>query len=810
MMNIKNELHNGVLLFDGATGTMLQKEGLKGSECPETWNLTKADVVKDVHMAYIDAGAQVVTTNTFGANRVKLKEYGLENDVDKINIQAVKIAKEASMGDVLVAASVGPTGKFIEPVGDLSFDDAVNIFSQQVSALERGGADILLVETMMDIKELKAAVIAARDATSLPVFATMTFESNMRTLLGTTPEVFGVVARSLGVSAIGANCSLGIEGIYNTLERLRQVVDLPLIANPNAGIPVLEGEETLFPATPEEMAKWAPSLLELGVRIVGGCCGTTPEHIRKMGDEVREFTAKNPLADIYKPVKGGAVASRSSYVFFGQGNRPLLVGERINPTGRKKLGEEILEGKTALIRKEAISQVEDGADILDVNIGVPNVDEPLFIKKAVFAVNDNCKAPVIIDSSNHSAIEEGLKAVDGKAVVNSVNGEEKSLLVILPLVKKYGASVIGLTLDEAGIPAMAEGRFKIAEKILKMALSYGIHKDDIIIDCLALTVSASQDAAKETLKAIRMVKERLGVSTILGVSNVSFGLPNREVINASFLEMAIGAGLDMAIVNPHNSRIMEGYHASLLLKGFDPGAERFIKRFKAEGEAVLSDIEEEDGDIGKKLFRAIVNGDKDRIEAFVAEALSQGLRPLDISNDALIPGLEEVGRRFDKNIYFLPQVMLSAETMKKAFNILKKELKGEKRRCPGRILMATVEGDVHDIGKNIVSTLLENHGFEVIDLGKNVPADRILDEALKHDVDVVGLSALMTTTVMMMKDVIKTLKENGVKTFTIVGGAVVTQEFAESIGADIYASDAMDAVRKLKALLEEKGMGTHP
>ena len=799
-MAILDDLKGDIIIFDGATGTMLQEAGLKGSECPEEWNLTKEEVVSRVHRAYVEAGAHVVTANTFGANRVKLKEYGLDRRVEEINLKAIEIARKASSGKAYVAVSVGPTGRFVEPVGDLTFDEALDIYAEQGRAIAKGGADLVMIETMMDIKEAKAAIIAMKETTGLPIFATMTFEENMRSLLGTPPQVFAIVATSLGVSALGANCSLGMEGIHRAVKMMREVTETPLIANANAGIPVIKEGKTHFPDSPEDMARWVKDLLEVGVKVVGGCCGTTPAHIRRIVEEVDRCKRQGLDRPVFFPVRGGFLASRTRYVTFGKGMPPLIVGERINPTGRKALAQEIREGKTAIIRKEAKGQTEAGAHLLDVNVGLPGLNEATVMKKAIFAVNENTDTPVVIDSSTPEAIEEGLKAVDGKALVNSVSGEEKKLGAILPLVKRYGASVIGLTMDERGIPSKGEERFEIAKRILERALEAGIRKEDVIIDCLALTVSSDPAAPGETLKAVRLVKERLGLPVILGVSNISFGLPRREVINASFLSMAIEAGLDLAIVNPHNDTVMDAYHASLLLKGLDPGAERYIARFKGRKVEERVEAIPEEG-VKERLFRAVVEGEKDKVESIVEEALKEGLEPLKISNDILIPALEEVGRRFEKNIYFLPQVMLSAETTKRAFEVLKKEMKGAGGPKIGRVLLATVEGDVHDIGKNIVATLLENHGFEVIDLGKNVPAERILKEAIARKVDVVGLSALMTTTVMEMEKVIGLLKEKGVKTLTIVGGAVVTQEFAETIGADLYAKDAMDAVRKLKELL---------
>ncbi|MFQ5900900.1 MAG: homocysteine S-methyltransferase family protein [Thermodesulfobacteriota bacterium] len=803
-MNFLEDLKNRFILFDGAMGTMLQKAGLKGGESPEEWNLSKPEIIKDIYREYIRAGSDVVTTNTFGGNRIKLKEFGLEDKVREINQAAVRNAKEAAGKDVYVAGSLGPTGKFIEPVGDLSFEEAVDIFSEQIAALRDGGADMIILETMIDIKEVKAALLSAKQLTDLPVISSMTFEDNMRSLLGTPPEVFAIVSEAMGADVVGANCSLGIEGMLKIIELMSGATRLPLIAQANAGMPCLKDGVTFFPATPEEMANHVPELTSHGVRIVGGCCGTIPVHIKKIGETLSGVEEKKRSIK----VSGTTLAGRTGYISLGWGNPPAIVGERINPTGKKALTTEIVEGKTSIIRKEAKGQMENGADILDINVGVPGGEEPASMKRAVFAVNENCVLPIVLDSSDTIALEEGLKACDGKALVNSVTGEEKKLASILPIVKKYGASVIGLTIDEWGIPATAEGRFKVVRRIMRRALHYGISKRDIVIDCLALSVSAGEGGAKETLKAIRMVKEKLGLTTILGVSNISFGLPERGIINASFMSMAIEAGLDLAIINPHNSMIMDAYHASILLKGYDLRAERYIKRHNqrsgvsakkpAEGTVIKPE------GIKEQIFNAVVEGDKDNVLNLIEDAFKQGWVPIKVSNEALLPALEEVGRLFEENIYFLPQMMLSAETMKRAFKRIKKELKGWSGESLGKIIMATVEGDIHDIGKNIVSTLLDNHGFDVIDLGKNISAQKILKEAIKNRVDAVGLSALMTTTVAEMDKVIKLLKKEGIKTFTIIGGAVVTQEFADQIGADIYAKDAMDAVRKIKGLIAKK------
>lgn len=780
---------------------MLQRLGLKPGGCPDELSLTDPEMVRKVHHAYKDAGADILTTNTFGANRVKLKEYSLESKLREINSTAAECAREVAGDDAFVAGDMGPTGMFIEPVGDMDFDEAVEIFAEQAEALKEGGADLLVIETMMDLKEVKAAIIGAK-STGLPVVATMTFDETMRSVLGTPPESFAIVAQSLGVDVAGANCSLGIGGLTKAVSRMAGVADIPLLAQPNAGMPVLKGKETVFPATPEEMASSVAGLAEVGVRVLGGCCGTTPEHIQAMAEEFRKQAPAKK-----EPWGFSTLAARTNWAVFGGELPSIIIGERINPTGRKSLAAEIKEGKTSTIRKDARAQEEAGAHVLDVNVGVPGIDETSAMKRAVFAVNDNATLPVVIDSSSNEAIEEGLKAADGKPLINSISGEEKKLSAILPLAKKYGAAVLGLTIDDDGIPETAEGRFRVAEKIVKRAEEAGLRREDVVIDCLAMTVSADPNGALTTLEAIRLVKERLGVPTVLGVSNISFGLPQRKVTNSAFLTMALGAGLDAAIVNPSNELMMDAYHASLVLMAKDTRAERYIKRFQT---AYAGEEEKKDTgkpgkpkDITERLKDAVIEGDTENVVAMVEEALTGGMAPLDIGNKALIPGLEVVGKLFGENRYFLPQVMLSAETMKKAFERLKKEMKGKKGPTLGKILLATVEGDIHDIGKNIVAMLLENHGFEVIDLGKNVPADRIVEEALKNEVDVVGLSALMTTTVTEMENVIERLRENGVQAVTIVGGAVVTEDYSEKIGADEYGGDALSAVDKIKGLMKK-------
>lgn len=791
-----------VLVLDGAMGTMLQERGLKAGQSPEELNLALPDVVAGVHQAYLASGAEIIVTNTFGGNREKLSHYGLDGRLREINRAGVTLARNAAGKDAYVAASIGPTGRFVEPVGDLSFDRMAAIFREQAETLIEAGADLITLETFLDIKEIRAALIAIREISpTIPVIAMLTFDDNGRSVLGTPPEAAAITLEAAGANIIGSNCGLGIDGIYEILRCMRRVTSLPLISQANAGLPILKEGKTFFPGTPQEMAAFHDRLLDLGVRVIGGCCGTTPEHIRAMRDALN---GKNrPFSQSVEEQETTHLSSRSGFIAIGNGYPAAIIGERINPTGKKGFAAELREGKVSYIRREAMEQSAAGAMLLDVNVGTPGIDEPAVMEQAVFCVTGAVTLPLVLDSSNPDALERGLKAVDGKALVNSVSGEEKSLNRVLPLVKKYGAAVIGLTLDEKGIPATAEERVAIAAKILDAAQKIGIPKQNIFIDCLALTVSAEQKQASETLKAIRTVKARLGVKTALGVSNISFGLPCRPLISSTFLAMALEAGLDAAIINPKERAMMDSWRSAMVLLQKDPRASAYIEAYRdkpTEG-ANTEQSSRMPLDIRGLLTQAVIEGDHENIISLVEQAFSEGLTPLQISNEGLLPGLEEVGRRFGKNQLFLPQVMLSAETMQAAFARLKEEMRQDSIASNGKILMATVEGDIHDIGKNIVCTLLENHGFEVIDLGKNVPAERILAEARELRVDAVGLSALMTTTMAEMENVIRKLREEGIKTFTMVGGAVVTQEYADEIGADLYARDAMEAVSKIKKLL---------
>jgi 5-methyltetrahydrofolate--homocysteine methyltransferase len=713
----------------------------------------------------------------------------------------VAIARDVAGDRAWVGGSIGPTGSFVEPVGDLCFDEMAAIFREQAGHLIEAGADFITFETFLDIKEIRAGIIAVREiAPDIPIVAQLTFDDKGRSVLGTPPEAAAITLEAAGADIVGSNCGLGIDGIYEILAAMRRVTRLPLISQANAGLAQLKDGKTVFPGTPAEMTAYHDRFLELGVRIIGGCCGTTPVHIRAMQEalEGRDQTFRET-----GPPRGITfVASRGSHLAIGGGNPVAIIGERINPTGKKAFAAELAGGKVSYIRREAMEQTAAGANLLDINVGAPGIDEPAAMERAVFCVTGAVTTPLVLDSSNPEALERGLKAADGKVLVNSVSGEVKSLGRILPLIKKYGAAVIGLTLDEQGIPETGEGRAAVAGKILAAVEEAGIPPDDLLIDSLTLTVSAEQKRALETLTAIRLVKERYKLNTVLGVSNISFGLPRRPLISSTFFAMAMEAGLDAAIINPKEEAMMDAFRSAMVLLNRDPHAAAYIESYKGSTAAPVGEpVQEKPLDIRGRLAGAVINGDRENIVPLVEEALQEGLSPLDISNEGLVPGLEEVGRRFEKNIFFLPQVMSSAETMQAAFARLKTEMKGASFASLGKILMATVEGDIHDIGKNIVCTLLENHGFEVIDLGKNVSAERIVAAAREHQVDAVGLSALMTTTITEMENVIRKLKAAGIQTFTMVGGAVVTQDYADEIGADLYAGDALEAVARIRKLM---------
>ncbi len=803
MRSFREELSKKILILDGAMGTQLQEKGiLKTGTCPDYLNVTNPKEIAEIHKSYLDAGADIIVTNTFGANPIKLSEFGLEDKVYEINFEAVKIAKSVVKDKGFVSLSVGPTGKFIEPVGDVSFDYIKEVFKKQAKPAIDAGVDLFSLETFMDIKELKAAIVAIRELTDKPIIAMMTFAEDGRTILGTSPEVFAKTVEVMDVDVIGANCSVGPDLLNEFVKRMADVTDKPLIIQPNAGIPRLVDGKTIFPVEPEEFASYADEFREYAA-IVAGCCGTSPEHIRLLAKKLKGKPARKRNIK-----KSTVLTSRTDLVHIGYGNPVVFIGERLNPTGKKHLKEQLKEGKTGLYRKEAIEQVEHGAKALDVNVGVPMIDEPSMMKKCVLAVQSVVNVPLVIDSSNPKAIEEGLKAADGKVLINSVNGSSESMDAILPLAKKYGAAILSLLLDETGIPNTAEERLSVLDRIVKRASEFGIREEDIVADALALTVGSDKIRALESLKAIRLIKERYGITTILGLSNVSFGLPNRKLINASYLAMAVYNGLDSAIVNPYDELLWQIKFASDLIVDRDKDASIYInnssditlqdKTQSAKKEEII-ESQFEKGSLEDKLFMCVVEGNEEDVVKLTEEALKK-YEPLDISNKILIPALDVVGKLYDRGIYFLPQMIKSANAMKKAFNILKEVIKkrATNQKTGKTIVMATVRGDIHDIGKNIVSLLFETNGFEVVDLGKNVDDETIIKAIEEYHADAVGLSALMTTTMVNMKNVIDKIKMKGLKVKIMVGGAAVTEEFAKKIGADLYAKDAIEAVRLAK------------
>jgi 5-methyltetrahydrofolate--homocysteine methyltransferase len=789
------------LLSDGAMGTILQEAGVAAGTCPELLNVEERDTIRSIHRAYIQAGADIIETNTFGGSSAKLSSYGLEDRTEELNRAAVKVAIEAADGRALVGGSIGPTGRFVTPVGDLTFDQAVDIFTLQAGAIATAGADLILLETFSDIKEIRAAVIAIRSITDIPILAHMTFELSGLTLLGSSPEAAAVTLEAAGVDVIGSNCGLGPDGILDVLRRMSSVTELPLIAMPNAGMPRLDGDRTVFPASPDDMAEPVSEFLGIGTAVIGGCCGTTPDHISRMR-EALDAAGKRSDRILTDPV-ATRLSSRGSVLFVGGASPLRAVGERLNPTGRKALAQSVRDRKFDPYREEAARQVQAGAQMLDVNVGVPGIDEEQAMVEAVLAVQQAVSVPLSIDSPRPEVIEAGLKAADGKVLINSVTGEQESLKKVLPLARRYGAAVLGLTLDNEGIPPTAQGRIAIAKRILEEARRAGIPDHDLLIDCLTLSAGAEQDKVEETLKALSAVRNELNLNTVLGVSNVSFGLPSREYLNAAFLAMAARSGLSAAIVNPFHETSMGILASSRVILNQDRQASGYITLYSGSSD---QGAPSPDVDMGEEeaLKLAVVQGHPDRARELAGDLLGQGVRPMDLGEKVLIPAMSEVGERFARNEYFLPQVMMSARAMKAAFEPIKEAMKGMDVPSKGRILMATVEGDIHDIGKNIVITLLENHGYEVIDLGKNIPADEIAREASRGETSAIGLSALMTTTMVRMKEAVDVLREAGLTLPVVVGGAAVTQDYADEIGAQGYARDATEAVDVFSRLIAKR------
>jgi len=796
-MNFLALLRSGEpVVFDGSMGTRLQSLGLAPGACPEEFNLTHPDTVAAVHGEYVEAGARVVGTNTFGANRKKLSAYGLENEVATVVTRAVEVARKAAVGRAAVGLSVGPTGTFLEPVGPLAFADALAIFSEPIRAAREAGADLVIIETMSDLLEVRAAAVAAKDA-GLPFVITMTFEDDGRTVLGTPPGAAAAVAGALGASMMGANCSLGPKELLAIAKALLAESRVPVMIQPNAGLPRLVDGATVFPTGPEEFAREMAKYLALGIRGVGGCCGTTAEHIRALAEAARDKGTFNPL------LAGGTIlTSRSRFVRCGPGYPLGIIGERINPTGKKKLSAELTAGKTDKVREEALGQASAGATLLDVNVGVPGLSEAEQLPRVVRLVQNIVDCPLVLDSADPAALEAALLVTPGKPLLNSVSGKKESLEQVLPMAVRYGAAVLALPLDKTGVPRTAQERLEVVRRILEAAEGCGLAREDLVIDGLTLAVGADPEQPTEILRTLRLLREELGLTTVLGVSNVSYGLPARAVMNASFLSMAVAAGLDFAIVNPYDEAVMGSIRSADALLQRDAGAKRYLAAFSGTDEKKRQASGPGGAPtVAERIGEAVITGDREAIGPLVEQALDDGVEPMEISSGLLIPALEEVGERFGRKEFFLPQVIGAAEAAKAAFDVLKRKFPQKESEKGDAVVMATVEGDIHDIGKNIVVTLLENHGYRIVDLGTNVSPGKILAAVEEHQPKMIGLSALMTTTLPAMEATIRQIRKAGYDTPVVIGGAVVTEEYALQIGANAYAANAMEGVRVVKELL---------
>lgn len=829
----KNEFREWLLskprLMDGAMGSALFEKGLPLGAHPENYNLIQPDWIKEIHKEHLRAGSEIITANTFGANPLKF------DNCAEIIESAIVIARKAieeyrfetdEMKAIYIALDIGPLGTLLAPLGALSFDDAYDAFKKVVNIGVKAGYDLILLETFTDLYEAKCGILAAVENSELPVVCTMSFEENGRTFFGTSVESMATTLEGLGVSAIGFNCSSGSKEMLPLVEKLKSVTAKPIFLQPNAGMPKIIQSITVYDTNFDEYYENAVQFLAAGVSAIGGCCGTTGTHISKLRDAIDYFT-ENKTVDAFKISYEKEIAwatkfnlqtrvsSFSETVIIGE--NPVIIGERLNPTGKKRLREALKNAEFDYILREGLLQVEQGAAILDVNVGIPGIDEVEVMKDVILSLQAILNTPLQIDSSNAKAIEAGARYYNGKPLINSVSGKLSVLEEILPIVKKYGACVIGLTLDDEGIPASAEGRFKIAEKIVKMAVAYGIPKENIIIDCLALTASAQQAEVFETLKTIEKVKKELGVCTALGVSNVSFGLPLREVINQTFLTMALYAGLDAPIINPAHEPMKLAIASYEVLSNKDIGSERFIKRFNeqqanfelnsvSQNHAITTASENvirDEKAIKEELSLSIQAGRKTSTKALTNELLVL-IEPLAIVDEVIIPALNIVGKRYENGILFLPQLIQSAESVQGAFELIKETI-SQQGKAPiekGKIVLATVHHDIHDIGKNIIKVVLENYGYQIFDLGKDVPPGKVVDTCIKNNVKLVGLSALMTTTVASMVETIKQLKALDENIVTVVGGAVLSAETASEIGADYYAKDASELIKIAEKVLE--------
>lgn len=798
---------SGVVVLDGATGSNLQKKGMAAGVCPEEWILAHPEVLIDLQKAYLHAGSNILYTPTFSGNRKKLEEYGLENRLFEINHKLVNLSKLAvkeagAEGKAWVAGDITMTGEQLAPIGTLDFEELVEIYKEQVRALE--GVDLIAVETMMSLQECRAAVLAVKETCDLPVMVTLTFREDGRTLYGTDAATAAVVLEHLGVDAVGVNCSVGPDKMKTLVETMKAYTQIPVVVKPNAGLPKLVDGITEYDMSPEAFADGMLELVKAGADIIGGCCGTTPEHIKAMVEKIAAHPRKLNYIE-KKQEKRRILTTETKTLEIPLDGRFMVIGERINPTGKKALQAQLLEGKLGMVRQMAEQQRDQGADILDVNLGMNGIDEKEMMLAAVQEITRMVNLPLCIDSSRIDVIEAVLRRYAGRALINSISLEKEKIEKLLPIAKKYGAMFILLPLSDRGLPKTMEEKKEIILKILDKAYALGMTKEDVIVDGLVATVGANQNAALETMETIRYCRQELGIATVCGLSNISFGLPERMCINSAFLTLAMEAGLTMAIANPSQELLMNAACAADLLLAKKGADLRYIQRAAQHPVSVVKDITKKEEmtvqDRGR-VFTKVVKGEKEAVLEEVKQSLSEGNAPSKILHDMLIPAIHHVGELFEKNVYFLPQLISSAETMEMAVHYLEPMLSsGQEHDSLGTIVMATVEGDIHDIGKNLVVLMLKNYGYRVIDLGKDVPADKIIQTAKEEDADIIGLSALMTTTMMEMKNVLARVRASGLRAKVILGGAVVTQGFADEIGADGYSKDAGEAVKLVQRLL---------
>ena len=793
-------LKDNIMILDGATGTELQKRGMPKGVCPEKWAIENPEVIKNVHRDYINAGSNAIYTCTFGGNRIKLAEFGLGDQTVEINAKLARLAREVAQGNGFVVGDLAPTGQFVRPFGDMPFEECVEVFKEQVKGLLEGGVDFFVIETMMDIQEARAALLAVKESCDLPVCVSMTFDENGQTLMGTDPITALITLQSLGADAVGCNCSTGPKDMIKIIKTMKPYAKVPLLAKPNAGLPRLIDGNTVFDMGPEEYGTYVEEFAKSGVNLLGGCCGTSPLYIAEIAKHLKGL---KPLKIETEGIS--AVTSARNTVFVGFNEPTVVVGERINPTGKKKLQEELKEGKTSEVRRFAVEQLEKGAKVLDVNVGMPGIDEKETMVKIVELLVPMVDAPLCLDSSSPEVLEAALRIYPGRALINSISAETAKVEKLLPVAAKYGAMFILLPLSDEGVPATAEERYKVINSVYDIASKLGYGKNDLVVDGLVMTVSSDQKAAIETLKVIDWCTNTFGCGTILGLSNVSFGLPERNWVNSAFLAMAMGRGLTMAIMNPSSDTLMSIKMAGDVLTAKDKNSSRYIEYFGKNTQVKPAQAEKKaEQSATEKIYEAVVRGDRENVRTYIEAGLKEGFEPSYLVDNFLIPAITHVGDLYDKKEYFLPQLIQSAETMKEAFGyvepMLKKDGTGEKSKAG--IVIATVKGDIHDIGKNIVGLMLKNYGFLVYDLGKDVSAEAIISAAKEKKARIIGMSALMTTTMMEMKTVIDLAKKEGLSVKFMVGGAVVTENFAKEIGADGYSEDAYSAVKLANKLLE--------